>query len=429
MNEPGVLGMKNRRNNKRARPREKEKAHMDNTNWGSALAGGALLLVALAGTAGCSAGDGPGVSQEALANRAYIVALESDELTVIDLDRLEVIGQVSTGGVSNHMAELNADFTKVYVDSSDTDETVVVDATTFEVTKRITTGHHPTHISLSRDGRLFAVMAEEEGTGAVTFIDPVKDVEVKRLPGFYTPHFMRFSHDGRYGYVANINAHHLTRVNLDTLEIEDHIALDGFEGPPNVTEAPEEGGFADAQIDAHGMLYSAHNDTGRVLIYDTEAEQKVGELAVGRNPWIVYAEHPFVDIPVRVVPNFGDQTVSVISGETREITSTVEAADNESFGVNYSPLVPDHAFVMNRFREDIAVVDTAKGEEIASIPVGGNTETAATTADGKWIVAAVSSASQVVVIDAMTNEIVKTFDNVGTYPWSVTIPNGQNYCH
>jgi hypothetical protein len=29
----------------------------------------------------------------------------------------------------------------------------------------------------------------------------------------------------------------------------------------------------------------------------------------------------------------------------------------------------------------------------------------------------------------MTNRIIKTFDGVGSYPWSVTIPNGQNYCH
>ena len=64
-----------------------------------------------------------------------------------------------------------------------------------------------------------------------------------------------------------------------------------------------------------------------------------------------------------------------------------------------------------------------------TIDVGGTTETASTTPDGKWIVAAVSSANQVVVIDAVTNEIVKTFDNVGKYPWSVTIPHGQNYCH
>jgi hypothetical protein len=29
----------------------------------------------------------------------------------------------------------------------------------------------------------------------------------------------------------------------------------------------------------------------------------------------------------------------------------------------------------------------------------------------------------------MTNAIVKSFDGFGKYPWSVTIPLGQNYCH
>jgi YVTN family beta-propeller protein len=66
---------------------------------------------------------------------------------------------------------------------------------------------------------------------------------------------------------------------------------------------------------------------------------------------------------------------------------------------------------------------------VGSIPVGGTTETASTTADGKYIVATVSSANRVVVIDAANATVVKTFDNVGSYPWSVTIPLGQNYCH
>ena len=37
--------------------------------------------------------------------------------------------------------------------------------------------------------------------------------------------------------------------------------------------------------------------------------------------------------------------------------------------------------------------------------------------------------SRVVVIDTVTKNIIRTFDNVGRYPWSVTIPRGQNYCH
>ena len=86
---------------------------------------------------------------------------------VIDLSKLEIIAKVPTGGVDNHMAELNADFTKVYIDSSDTHETIVVDARTLEVTKRFTTGAHPTHLSLSRDGQLLAVMAEDDNAVAL----------------------------------------------------------------------------------------------------------------------------------------------------------------------------------------------------------------------------------------------------------------------
>jgi YVTN family beta-propeller protein len=396
----------------------------------SALLVAGALVVGAAGCASDSSPESPGVSQEALANRAYIVSLESDELTVIDLARLEIIGRVPTGGVSNHMAELNADFTKVYIDSSDSDETVVVDAKAFEVIKRIPTGRHPTHLSLSRDGSLMAVMAEGEGPGAISFIDPVRDVEVKRLPGFYTPHFMRFSPDGRYGYVANISAHHITRVDLRSLEIESHIPLDGFQGPPNATEAPDEGGFGDAQIDASGTLYAAHNATGRVLVYDTVGKQKLPELIVGARPWIAFAEHPFANLPLRhLVPNFGDRTVSLIDGGAVASVIASLPGDEEAYGVNFSSRTPNKAFVMNRIRQDIAVVDTENGQITTRIPVGGNTETAATTADGKWIVATVSSANRVVVIDAVTNEIVKTFENVGRYPWSVTIPGGQNYCH
>ena len=148
------------------------------------------------------------------------------------------------------MAELNADFTKVYVDSSETHETIVVDARTLQITKRIQVGKHPAHLTLSPNGKYLAVMAEDDN--AVVFIDTERDEVVKTLPGFHTPHFLRFTPDGRFAYVANIGAHHLTRVDMTTLEIESHIALEGFQGRP--IEAPDEGGFADAQIDKNGIL-------------------------------------------------------------------------------------------------------------------------------------------------------------------------------
>jgi DNA-binding beta-propeller fold protein YncE len=380
------------------------------------------VAIASVATAGCAAED----SGPDLENRAYIVARDSDHVTVIDLKRLEIIGQIRSEGVANHMAELNSDFTKLYIGSAFTNESIVVDATRLEITSKIPTGTFPTHLALSRDGNVLAVLNEE--ADSISFIDPETDQEVKRLSGFYAPHFMRFSLDSKYGYVANIGAYHLSRVDMASLEIVDHIALDGYAGPPSATFAPDETGFADAQIDPDGVLYAAHNASARVLVYDTVANQKLTEHSVGPRPWIAYAEHPFPNLPRRqLVPAFGDQTVSLIRPDAP--IATLHAGDVESFGVNFSPLAPDRAFVMNRARENITVVDTAAGRIADVIITGGTTETASTTADGRWIVATVSSSNQVVVIDAMTHEIVKTFNDVGKYPWSVTIPRGQNYCH
>ncbi|PTL80197.1 hypothetical protein [Vitiosangium sp. GDMCC 1.1324] len=359
-----------------------------------------------------------------LKNRAYIVSRDSDELTVIDLDRLEIIGRIATQGRSNHMAELSKDFDRVVIDSSATDEAVVVDARRLEVTHRVRVGKHPTHLSLTRDGKYFAIMNEEENS--ISFLDSKTDAEVKRLSGFSIPHFMRFSRDGRFGYVANIGAHHLTRVDMEKLEVAGHIPLDGFD---SATPVKDEEGFADAQVDERGVLYAAHAATGRVLVYDTVAQRKLSEVKVGSRPWVAFAEHPFAGLPPRtLVPNFGNRTVSMLNTTEHRVAATLPG-DEEAYGVNFSSLAPDRAFVMNRVRQDVAVVDTTRGEIVERIPLDGNVEIASTTPDGRYIVAAVSSANQVAVIDVQTRKVVKVFEDVGLYPWSVTIPMGQNYCH
>ena len=278
---------------------------------------------------------------------------------------------------------LNADFSKIYIDSSETHETIVIDAQDFEIVERVPVGTHPTHLSLTNDGKYMFIMAEDDN--ALSILDTESDRVIKTIEGFFTPHFAHFDAAGKYAYVANINAHHITRVDMKKLEIESHIVLDGFYGPPETTEAPGEGGFADTQIDQNGILYAAHNATGRVLVYDTVKHEKQAELAVGKNPWMVYAKHPFAGIEHRyVVPNFGDESASVIDAVKSKVIATLPVADRESFGVNYSPRAPGQAFLMNRFKEEIAVIDTQKMDLVDQIDVGGTTETAATSADGKY---------------------------------------------
>jgi DNA-binding beta-propeller fold protein YncE len=393
---------------------------------------GCMLLAVLLGAACNDGGDDKpdvGGTKQDLLNRAYIVSLESDEITVIDLNKMEIMARIPSYGVANHMGELNGDYTKFYVDSSKSDKTMVIDVEHFKKVGEIETGKHPTHLSLSLDKSLMAVALEEEN--AIAFIDTKTDTVKKKLPGFYLPHFMRFSPEGRYGYVANLEAHHITRVDLRTLEIDKEIVMDGFKGSPNPDMAPNEGGFGDCQINQEGMLFAAHSKTGQVLAYDTLTQEKKAEIKVGLKPWIVYADHPFLNVPMtHLVPNFGSRDVSMIDGLHAALAGAERLpGDEEAYGVNYNSESPSIAYVMNRVRKDVAMVDITQGKLLKRIEVGGNTETASTTADGKWIVAAVSSANKVVVIDAKLGTIAHIFNNVGKYPWSVTIPRGQNYCH
>ena len=90
------------------------------------------------------------------------------------------------------------------------------------------------------------------------------------------------------------------------------------------------------QIDRFGVLYAAHAATGRVMVFDTINGTKLRETQVGSAPWIVYANHPFANVPMRyLVPNFGDQTVSMLAGDSPQVLATMPG-DQESFGVNYT---------------------------------------------------------------------------------------------
>jgi YVTN family beta-propeller protein len=383
---------------------------------------------------GCSQGTKDGAPQAPeppvttpavdLENRAYVIARDSDDMFVIDLNKLEIMGHVQMRTQTAHMADVGPDFGELFVSSTGSNEVVVIDTRKLEVKERIKVGQFPTHTTMIDARKLLAVMLEDDN--AVSFVDIEKRVEVKRLSGFHVPHFLRAAPDGKFAYVANLKGNSVTRVALDTLTIDGEVTLDGLS---SAVELTEEGGFADAQIDEHGVLFAAHAQTGRVLAYDTVAQKKLPEVKVGSKPWIVFADHHFPGLPQRhVVPNFGDRTISLIDGLNGAVLGSVEG-DDEAYGVNYSSLVPDRAFVMNRIRHDIAVVDTKTQAILERIDVGGTTETASTSADGKYIVATVSSANKVVILEATTKKVLKTFEKMGVYPWSVVIPKGQNYCH
>jgi YVTN family beta-propeller protein len=393
-------------------------------------------------------------TKDMLANRAYVISEESDELFVVDLRDMSRVGSVSTsvgapGANANHMAMLSPDGRKAYVSATGKDTIVVVDTVRLEIIGEIAVGAHPTHsndcIACAPFGRneLWVVNeggdhhgdAEAEGgegeehvpQGSISVIDMDTDELVETItdPSLMVPHFARFS-EGR-AYVPSIGGNHITVFDLDTREKVDTLVLDGVTEPSPCSADPC--GFADAQIDSNGLLMAAHIETGHVLMYDTKARRRFTDLTTGNRPWSVFVDSLSSQYETQLMPNWGDSTVSIFDRVERREIARSDAGDQESYGVNYSPLAPEQAFVLNRMKERVSVIDRTNGEMIEAIDVGGTTETASTTSDGKYLLLPISSANEFAVLDAVTRGEVARFGDVGHYPWSVTTVGGQNYCH
>src|SRR4051812_26153752 len=114
----------------------------------------ALTLAAL----GCSSSDDrseispmdiPLPTAEELANRAYVISNESNELFIVDLSTMQKVASVDTSvsedANGNHMAMVSKDGGKIYISAAEQGQVVVVDARTLEITKTIELGTHPTH--------------------------------------------------------------------------------------------------------------------------------------------------------------------------------------------------------------------------------------------------------------------------------------------
>jgi DNA-binding beta-propeller fold protein YncE len=177
------------------------------------------------------------------------------------------------------------------------------------------------------------------------------------------------------------------------------------------------------------VLVAAHIESGHVVSFDTRSGERRPDLLTGSAPWAVYVDLMGTEPDAHLMPNWGDETVSLLDQrEAREIARSLEG-DQISYGVNFSPLAPGQAFVLNSLKERVAVIDSKSGELIEALDVGGTTETASTTKDGRHLLLPLSSTNQFAVLDMATRKEVARFDDVGVYPWSVTTMGGQNYCH
>jgi DNA-binding beta-propeller fold protein YncE len=401
------------------------------------------------------------VDTEALEKRVYIVNALSSDMTVIDLRDpanatfLAVVPTASTP----HMAAVSMDATKVYASGTLGDAISIYDAATLTKIKDLAVGAEPTHMSASPDGKYMAVC--NEGTNSITFINIATDNIASVVPGMLTPHWVAFRPDSRFAYVANINGFRISIIDMASFSVVGHIFLAGHSDPAETT-ATEEGGFVECFIDSMGILYSAHGDSGKTMLVNTTTNTWMKEITVGTDPWVAYVS-PFGGEKI-LVANQGSKNTTIIDGNSQTVLATlgtdgynvvdyytgnvvrVTTPESEVYGINFG-YFGQKAYAGMRTNGAVQRIDlltntvTAVYSLTEGLPAQGFTQPAATTPDQRYIVFTVTSkpewelpgangpVNRIVIFDTETDQAVRVFDNVGSFPWSATIPHGQDYCH
>ena len=380
--------------------------------------------VALAGAIALSAGAAGAASFEDSGRYIFVPNRASADVAVIDSRSDSLVSRIQVGNVPHQV--VIADRVGKMVASNTDDNTVsIVDLAAPERAKTLMLDVEPEHMELGPDGITLAV--GNIGAGTVSLLSLHTDREIARIDGLFEPHNLTFSPDGSLLYVANLGADHISVIDVAEAALISEIPVVGptpvaaagegaeaeYQGIINVTRTPD-GRFG----------FAAHGEGNSLAVVDLRSFEKVKNIDLGELPWRAFST---ADGRYMLVPNNGDETVSVISTGSLEVVATLPGAEDMT-GVN-TGWFETVAAVVSRGEDKLLLIDLIEMAPAGEIALPGTPETGVTTPDGRKLYVALSGSDQVAVVDLKTRSLVKTIDDVGEEPWGVTMAGALNYCH
>ena len=382
------------------------------------------LLSAGLGALAALAMTGPGaLALDDLSHYVFVPNRASADVAVIDTRTDRVVARVEVGRVP-HQVAVSETHMKMIASNTADDTISVIDLESLTAAATITLGHEPEHMEIDPAGEVLAI--GNIGDGTVSLVSLAEDRELARIDGLHEPHNMTFDPSGGRLYVGNLGASFVSVIDVAAAEVVGEITVgpdralaahgetaDAYQGIINVTGTPD-GRFG----------FAAYGEGDGMAVIDLVSGRTVRTLALGDTPWRAFTT---VDGRHMIVPNNGDETISVVSTETLgEVARLPGAADMT--GVN-TGWFDQFAYVISRGDDKAVIIDLATMSRAGEIALPGTPETGVTTADGTKLYIALSDADKVAVIDMREQAIVAMIDGVGDEPWGAHRVGAVNYCH
>ena len=358
-----------------------------------------------------------------LSHHVFVPNRASADVAVIDTRSDTVVAHVPVGEVP-HQVAVSQRLGKMAVTNTADDTLSLIDLATLEVTATVHLGHEPEHMEIDPSGAVVAVGNIGEGT--VSLVSLVEERELARVDGLHEPHNMTFDPSGQRLYVGNLGASFVSMIDVAEARVAGEIAVGpdralahheddetAYQGIINVTATPD------------GRLgFAAYGEGDGMAVIDLETGRTLKTLTLGDTPWRAFTT---TDGRYMIVPNNGDETVSIVSTETlTEVARLPGAADMT--GVN-AGLLDTRAFVISRGDDKALVIDLVTMRPAGEIALPGTPETGVVTPDGRKLYVALSDAGTVAVIDVEAQAVTATIEGVGAEPWGAHMAGAVNYCH
>ncbi|MFD7440484.1 YncE family protein [Streptomyces sp. NPDC059909] len=304
------------------------------------------------------AADRPGRLSPVVADfpsRVYVPNTLSNTVSVIDPATYKVIDTIPVGAQPQHVVP-SWDLKTLWVNNNRGHTLTPIDPATGEAGPPVEV-HDPYNLYFTPNGRYAIVMASLDRR--LVFRDPHTMAVAKTEPvSCYGVNHADFSADGRYFIVSCEFSGELLKVDTERMEVTAQQKLP-FQGamPQDVKISPDGKTFYIADMTAHG-----------VWVLDGEKFTTPVLLPTGKGAHGLYVSR---DSKEMYITNRGEGTVSVFDFARDELTKKWRLPDGGSPDMGGVSADGKVLWLSGRYHSEVYAIDTATGQQLARIPVGG----------------------------------------------------------
>lgn len=240
----------------------------------------------------------------------YVTSPEDKKVSILDPDTRKIEAEIPLGsgplGITSN--PVTGD---VYV--ADWDEDVVFVLRDRHLSATFAVGDSPSGLAVTPDGT--GLLSADRDSHQVSVIDLATDKVIKTVPVGIRPFGVTVDAAGKLAYTANVGSNDVSVIDLETLE-------------PIATVGVGQRPYAVALANGRAFVTNSYGDS--VSVFDIASREPIDLLDTGEYPEGIMANR---DGSLIYVANWFSNTFSIVDSQSLEITAQIEVGDGpRAFG-------------------------------------------------------------------------------------------------